>query len=76
LPPLADFTDVLKRLLKSTRILERYWRRRDSVPAADAMGCSRGLHIGGSVISLIEDCLASSDARPSFAAFDIEAAVP
>jgi hypothetical protein len=40
------------------------------------MGCSRGLHIGGSVISLSEDCLVSSDARPRFVAFDIEAAVP
>jgi hypothetical protein len=44
LPPLADFTDVLEKHPKSTRFVEAYWRRRDDAPAADAIGCSRGLH--------------------------------
>jgi hypothetical protein len=44
LPPVADFTDILEKHPKSTRFSEGYWRRRDSVHAADATGCSRGLH--------------------------------
>jgi hypothetical protein len=34
LPPLVDLTDVLEKHPKSTRFVERYWRRRDDAPAA------------------------------------------
>jgi len=45
LPPIADFTDVLEKHPKSTRLLEGYWRRRDDAPAAIAISCSRGLQL-------------------------------
>jgi hypothetical protein len=51
---IADFTDVLKRHPKSTQFIEGYWRRRDDVPAAGAMACSRGLHVSVSDITLSE----------------------
>jgi hypothetical protein len=44
LPAAALSTDVLADQLKSTRFMEGYWRRRDGVPAADAIDSSRRLH--------------------------------
>ena len=61
---LADFTDVLEKHLKSTQFLEGYWRRRDDVPAAGAMACSRGLQASVSDITLSEGGVASSDTAP------------
>jgi hypothetical protein len=65
LPSPADFAHVLGIHPKSTWFLEGYWRRRDDVPAAGAIGCSRGLHIAVSDITVSEGCLASSDTAPT-----------
>jgi len=49
---LVGFTDVLGRHLKSTAFLEGYWRRRDTVPAADAWNLIR-LPRGPSIVAVM-----------------------